>query len=251
MATGARRPVHDDTDGFRGKISEEHFLALETLHRSEGSAWLGRDLRQMGIGAKLDYSIPTMSRARVWTNSFTVATHIQPEAITKEGPLHSKEFYLLLETAIQGEACSRTRQFAQRLRDTADEELVAPRETFVAAAHREPDFAEELDRADEAAESEVDEETPSPAQQRHLLRAHANLGHPTIGEFCRKKDRCCGMADATEESSDVQNVISNVQSARHRTSTRTRFPLGRTRPRVSKCRARLKRVDQEDLPPVD
>ena len=56
-------------------------------------------------------------------------------------------------------------QFAQRLRDTADEELVTPPETFVAAAHREPDLAEELDLADEAAETEVDEETPSPAQQ--------------------------------------------------------------------------------------
>ena len=41
-------------------------------------------------------------------------------------------------------------QFAQRLRDTADDELVTPPETFVAAAHREPDLAEELDRTDEA-----------------------------------------------------------------------------------------------------
>ena len=76
-------------------------------------------------------------------------------------------------------------QLAQGLRDTANEELVAPLETFVAAAHREPDLAEEIDRTDEAAEAEVDEETPSPAQQRQLLRAHVNLGHPTIGEFCR------------------------------------------------------------------
>ena len=50
---------------------------------------------------------------------------------------------------------------------TADEELVTPLENFVAAAYREPDLAEELDRADDAAEAEVDEETPSPAQQRH------------------------------------------------------------------------------------
>ena len=41
-------------------------------------------------------------------------------------------------------------QFAQRLRDTADEELVTPLENFVVAAYREPDLAEELDRADEA-----------------------------------------------------------------------------------------------------
>ena len=32
---------------------------------------------------------------------------------------------------------------------------------------------------------EVDEEIPSPAQQRQLLNAHVNLGHPAIGEFCR------------------------------------------------------------------
>ena len=68
-------------------------------------------------------------------------------------------------------------------------ELVTPRETFVAAAHREPDLA---DRADEAAEAEVDEETPSPAQQGQLLRAHVNLEHPTIGEFSRalRNGRC-------------------------------------------------------------
>ena len=52
---------------------------------------------------------------------------------------------------IQGEA-SHAMQFAQRLRDTADEELVTPLGNFVAAAYREPDLAEELDRADEAAE---------------------------------------------------------------------------------------------------
>ena len=63
---------------------------------------------------------------------------------------------------------------------------------FVTVAHGEPDLAEELDRADEAAEAEVDEETPSPAQQRQMLRAHVNLGHPTIGEFCRalRNGRC-------------------------------------------------------------
>ena len=55
------------------------------------------------------------------------------------------------------------------MRDTADEELVTPLGNFVAAAKREPDLVEELDRADEAAETEVDEETPSPAQQRQLL----------------------------------------------------------------------------------
>ena len=83
----------------------------------------------------------------------------------------------MLRTVIQGEAPTHDVQFAQRFRGTADEELVTPLETLVAAAHREADLAEELDRADEA----VDEETPSPAQQRQLLGAHVNLGHPTIG----------------------------------------------------------------------
>ena len=105
-------------------LSEEQFLALETLHRNEGSAWLGQDLRQMGTGARLDSKLPTMSRVHVWTNSFTMA--------------------------------------------------------------------EEHGRADEAAEAEIDEETPSPDQQRQLLRAHVNLGDPTIGEFCRalRSGRC-------------------------------------------------------------
>ena len=34
--------------------SEEQFSALETLHLSEGSAWLGRDLRQAETGARLN-----------------------------------------------------------------------------------------------------------------------------------------------------------------------------------------------------
>ena len=105
-----------------------------------------------------------------------MAEHIQQEAIAREGPLHSEELFHLLKTVIQNEALSHAMQFAQRVRDMADEELVTPLETFVAAAHREPDLAEELDRADESAEAEVDEETSSPAQQRQLPRAHVNLG---------------------------------------------------------------------------
>ena len=174
-------------------LSEEQFSALETLHQSEGSAWLGRVLRQVEIGARLDSNLCALSRARVWTNSFTMAEHIQQEAIAREGPLHSEELFHLLKTVIQGKAPSHAMQFAQRLRDTADEELVlSPLENFVAAAKREPDMAEELDRADEAAEAEVDEETPSPAQQRELLRAHVKLGHPPIGKFCRalRSGRC-------------------------------------------------------------
>ena len=85
-----------------------------------------------------------MNRARVWTNSFTMALHIQQEAIAREGPLYSEELVHLLRTVIQGEALSHAMQFAQRLRDTADEELVTPMGNFVAAAYRELDLAEEL-----------------------------------------------------------------------------------------------------------
>ena len=109
-------------------LSEEQFSALKTLQRNEGSAWLGRDLRQVGIGARLDSNLPALSRARVWTNSFTMAAHIRQEAIARERPLHSEELFHLLKTVIQGEAPSHAMQFAQRLRDTADEELVTPRE---------------------------------------------------------------------------------------------------------------------------
>ena len=110
-----------------------------------------------------------MNRARVWTNSFTIVEHIQQEAIARERPLYSEELFLLLRTVIQGEALSHAMHFAQRLRDTADEELVTPLENFVATAYCEPGLAEELDRADEAVEAEADEEIPSPSQQRQLL----------------------------------------------------------------------------------
>ena len=106
-------------------LSEEQFLALETLHKSEGSAWLGRDLRQMETGAGLDSILSAMNRACVWTNSFTVAVQIQ-EAIARIGPLSSEGLFRPLETVIQGEASCRERQCAQRLRDTADEELAVP-----------------------------------------------------------------------------------------------------------------------------
>ena len=144
-------------------LPEEQFSAIETLHQSERSAWLGRDIRHEVTGARLKSNLSAMNRARVWTNSFTMAQHIQQEAIAREGPLHSEELFHLLKTVIQDGALRHAVQFAQRLRDTADEELVAPLENFVAAAYREPDLAEELDRADEAAEAEVDEETYRPA----------------------------------------------------------------------------------------
>ena len=92
--------------------------------------------------------------------------------------LRSEELYQLLETVIQGDATSYAMQFAKRLCDTADEEFVTPLANFVAGAKREPDLVEELDRGDEAAETEVGEETLSPAQQRQLLRDTANMGHP-------------------------------------------------------------------------
>ena len=133
-----------------------------------------------------------MSLARVWTKSITVAAHTQQEAMVKEGSLQSEELCRLLETVTQGEAPSRARQFAQRMRDTADEELVAPLETLVAAAHREPDLAEELDRADEAAEAEVDEETPISRAATTTAESPRRSGAPTFGEFWRalRNSRC-------------------------------------------------------------
>ena len=64
-------------------LSEEQFLAPETLHQSEGSAWLGRDLRHMRTGARLDSNLPAMSRAGVWTNSISVAARTQKEAMAE------------------------------------------------------------------------------------------------------------------------------------------------------------------------
>ena len=195
-------------------LSEEQFSALETLHRSEGSAWLGRGLRQAGTGARLESNLSAMNRARVWT----MAEHIQQEAIAREGTLHSEELFHLLKTVIHGEALSHAMQFAQRLRDTADEELVTPLGNFVAAANRELDLAKELDRVDEAVEAEVDEETPSPSQQRQLLRAHVNLGRPAIGEFCRalrnvRCRRCCQMGKTLFQMPRVRSTTDAENSA--------------------------------------
>ena len=81
-------------------------MALKTMQRNEGSAWLGRDLRQVGTGARLDSNFLAMSRARVWTILFTVAEHIQQEAIAKEGPSQSEVLFHLLKTVIQGGAPS-------------------------------------------------------------------------------------------------------------------------------------------------
>ena len=135
-----------------------------------------------GPGPGWNPTFSAMNRARVWTISFTMAEHNQQEAIAREGPLYSEELFHLLRNVIHGERISHAMQFAQRSRDTAGEELVSPLRNSVAAAYREPDLAEELDRADEAAEAEVDEETPSPSQQRQLLRAHVNLRHSSDGK---------------------------------------------------------------------
>ena len=159
-----------------------------------------------------------MNRARVWTNSFTIAEHIQQEAIAREGPLYSEEFFLLLRTVMQGEALSHAMQFAQRLRDTADEELVTPLENFVATAYCEPDLAEELDRADEAVEAEADEEIPSPSQQRQLLRAHVNLGHSNWRILsCLAKwplpTVCCQMGETRFQMPGVRSTTDAENSA--------------------------------------
>ena len=43
-------------------LSEEQFVALEALHQREGSAWLGRDLRQMETGARLESNLYKFSK---------------------------------------------------------------------------------------------------------------------------------------------------------------------------------------------
>ena len=69
--------------------------------------------------------------------------------------------------------------------------------------------AEELDRADEAAEAEVDEETSSPAKQRQPLRAHVNLGHPTLENSVVPCEMVAGCRQMGE------TLFRNVQSAKH------------------------------------
>ena len=78
---------------FRGTVSGR----LNHYTQSEGSAWFGRDLRQMGTGARLGPNLSAMNCVRVWTNSFTMAEQIQQEAIAREGPLHSEELFPLAE----------------------------------------------------------------------------------------------------------------------------------------------------------
>ena len=91
-----------------------------------------------------------------------------------------KFFFYVPITVIQGEGPSHAMQFAQRLRDTADEELVTTLGNFRGATYRELDLAEELDRADEAEEAEVDEETPSHSQHRQLLRDSKIAGRSSL-----------------------------------------------------------------------
>ena len=84
--------------------------------------------------------------------------------------------------------------------------------TSVNERYREPDLAELLDRADEAAEAEVDEETPPPSMQRQPLRAHVNLGHPTIWRIlaCMAKwplpTGCCQMGKTLFQMSRVRST---------------------------------------------
>ena len=80
-----------------------HFLRNSFRHskrctEAKGVPGFGRDLRQVGTGARLDSNLSAMSRVRVRTNSFMMAEHIQREAIAKEGPFHSEEFFHLLKT---------------------------------------------------------------------------------------------------------------------------------------------------------
>ena len=109
-------------------LSEEQFWRSKRCAEAKGVS--GSDGISDKRGARLDSNLSAMNRARVWTDSLTMAEHIQQEAIAREGPLHSEELFHLLKTVIPGEALSHAMQFAQRLRDTADEELVTPLENF-------------------------------------------------------------------------------------------------------------------------
>ena len=99
-----------------GTFHEEQHLALETLHWSEGSAWLGRDVRQMETGARLKNNPSAMSWARMWTKVFTMAENTQQEAITRKGALYSKVCAYLPKIMTRGGDHSHNLQFAQQRR---------------------------------------------------------------------------------------------------------------------------------------
>ena len=126
------------------------------------------------------------------------------------GPIHSQWQHIFSKGDCQRWTVSQRRTVpAQRLRDTADEELAAPLETFVAAAHREPDIAEELDRADEAAEAEADEETASLAHQTTAAESPRQSGSPNNWRILSVAH--CELVDAAEELSGGRRVISKVR----------------------------------------
>ena len=117
---------------------------------------------------------------------------------------------------IQGEALSHAMQFAQRLRDIADEELVTPLENFVAAACREPDSAEEHDRADEAAEAEV--------MKKHH-RPHSNRPAAALPK-CYRFNQVCGI-----DTMEVRNPLDRENPIRisHVVCHGTRYHQGARR----------------------
>ena len=83
----------DSEDAFSG----EQFFGTQNgaPKRWECLAWTG--FTTNGDRARLDSNLPAMSCARVWTNSFTVAEHIQQEVIAKEGPSQSEELFPFAE----------------------------------------------------------------------------------------------------------------------------------------------------------
>ena len=101
-------------------------------------------------------AVSAMSRPRGWTTSFTVAAHSEKQSHEKDR-CTTKSLATCCETVAQGEASDRAVQLARGSRDTAAEELVQSPETFVTTGSREPELAEDHDRADEAREAEVDE----------------------------------------------------------------------------------------------
>ena len=111
------RTVHHDLDSFRGCTFRGTVFGARNAPPERRECLARTGSPTSGTGARLKSNHSAMNRARVWTNSFTMAEHIQQESIAREGPLYSEELFHLLRTVIQGESLSHAIQFAQRLRE--------------------------------------------------------------------------------------------------------------------------------------
>ena len=115
---------------WQSHIPRRHFprnISWGSRHciRKKG-ALLGRGLRQVVTRARLESNISSMSRARVWTNSFTVAAHIQQGTCQRSADAQRRTFAFFWRRFYKEKpaaAPGRARQFAKRLLDTGDDEL--------------------------------------------------------------------------------------------------------------------------------